>query len=106
MSAVPGRVNGLYHHDLRWFILSGAMTKWYQRHKLWDKIERIRVFSEGHTISVRIKKGAKHTWREIPPGVTVKAGGKIAAVVRYWSLVITDDREKETKYRTGYGGNP
>jgi len=103
---VPGKVNGVFHPDLRWFILSGAMTKWYKSHKLWDKIVRIRVFNEGHTISVRIKKGAKHTWREIPPGVTVKVGRKIAAVIRYWSLVITDDREtKEKKCRTGYSGH-
>lgn len=104
MSKVPGKINGVFHPDLRWLILSRAMTNWYQRNKLWDKIKRIRVFNEGQTISVRIKNGAKHTWREIP--VDLKVGGKIAAVIQHWSLVITDDREKETKYSTGHGSDP
>lgn len=59
---LPGKVRGHFVNDKRWAILPGAITKWYQRHKLWDKMLDVREYTDGLTFVVKFDH-AKHTWR-------------------------------------------
>lgn len=63
MPPIKGKIDGCPVDDKRTAILPPALINWYKKRTTWDKITDVSIHNYGLTIVVKLKGGAKHTWR-------------------------------------------